>query len=226
MKGISSALVATTFVFMAVFIPVCFMGGTTGTFYTQFGLTMAVAVGISLVNSMTLSPALCALLMKPHTVGEDGKMSFSARFHVAFDAGFQGLVNRYKKGVFFMLKRRWLAWILVIAAVGGLFYMLENTKTGLVPKEDMGSINIDVQTPPGTNLGETVRVMEQIAHRLDGIEQIEAYSYTTGYGMMSGAGSSCGMFTVKLKDWDLRKEEGDDVDSVIERIYDLTSDIA
>ena len=225
MKGISSALVATTFVFMAVFIPVCFMGGTTGTFYTQFGLTMAVAVGISLLNSITLSPALCALMMKPHTPDENGKMSFSARFHIAFDSGFKGLVRHYKKGVKFMLKRRWLAMLLVVVAAGGLFYMMETTKTGLVPKEDMGSINIDVQTPPGTNLGETVGVMEQIATRLAQVPQIETYSYTTGYGMMSGAGSSCGMFTVKLKDWSLRKSEGDDIDSVMERIYDATSDI-
>lgn len=225
MEGISKALIATTFVFMAVFIPVCFMGGTTGTFYTQFGLTMAVAVGISLLNSITLSPALCAILMKPHVPDENGKLSFSARFHVAFDAGFKGLVRRYKKGVKFMLKQRLLTVILVIIACGGLFYMLENTKTGLVPKEDMGSINIDVQTPPGTNLGETVLVMEQIAERLNMVPQVETYSYTTGYGMMSGAGSSCGMFTVKLKDWDLRKGEGDDIDSVMENIYDLTSDI-
>ena len=225
MQGISTALIATTFVFMAVFIPVCFMGGTTGTFYTQFGLTMAVAVGISLLNSITLSPALCALMMKPHTPDENGKMSFSARFHVAFDSGFKGLVRHYKKGVKFMLKRRWLAMLLVVVAAGGLFYMMETTKTGLVPKEDMGSINIDVQTPPGTNLGETVGVMEQIATRLAQVPQIETYSYTTGYGMMSGAGSSCGMFTVKLKDWSLRKSEGDDIDSVMERIYDATSDI-
>lgn len=225
MQGISTALIATTFVFMAVFIPVCFMGGTTGTFYTQFGLTMAVAVGISLLNSITLSPALCAILMKPHIPDENGRLSFSARFHVAFDAGFRGVVRHYKKGVKFMLKRRWLTVMLVVVALGGLFYFLENTKTGLVPKEDMGSINIDVQTPPGTNLGETVQVMEQIASRLNGIEQVETYSYTTGYGMMSGAGSSCGMFTVKLKDWELREGEGDDIDSVMERIYDSTADI-
>ncbi len=225
MQGISKALIATTFVFMAVFIPVCFMGGTTGTFYTQFGLTMAVAVGISLLNSITLSPALCALLMKPHLPDANGKLRFSARFHIAFDAGFRGIVRHYKKGVKFMLKQRWLTAILVVVALGGLFYMLENTKTGLVPKEDMGSISIDVQTPPGTNLGETVQVMEQIASRLDEIPQIETYSYTTGYGMMSGAGSSCGMFNVKLCDWEERTDEGDDIDSVMERIYDLTSDI-
>jgi len=225
MKGISSALVATTIVFMAVFIPVTFMGGTTGTFYTQFGLTMAVAVGISLLNSLTLSPALCALLMKPHIVGKDGKLPFSARFHIAFDAGFKGLVNRYKKGAFFMLKHRWLAWILVVAATGGLFYMMATTKTGLVPKEDMGSINVDVQTPPGTNLGETVAVMEEIASRLDQIPQIEAYSYTTGYGMMSGVGSSCGMMSIRLIPWEERTGEGDDIDSVIDQIYEKTSDI-
>ena len=225
MQGISTALIATTFVFMAVFIPVCFMGGTTGTFYTQFGLTMAVAVGISLLNSITLSPALCAILMKPHLPDENGKLSFSARFHVAFDAGFRGVVRHYKKGVKFMLRRRWLSVLLVVVAAAGLFYMMDNTKTGLVPKEDMGSINIDVQTPPGTNLGETVAVMEQIASRLNQIPQIETYSYTTGYGMMSGAGSSCGMFSVKLRDWELRENEGDDIDSVMETIYDLTSDI-
>ena len=225
MQGISTALIATTFVFMAVFIPVCFMGGTTGTFYTQFGLTMAVAVGISLLNSITLSPALCTILMKPHLPDENGKLSFSARFHVAFDAGFRGVVRHYKKGVKSMLRHRWLSMLLVVVAAGGLFYMMENTKTGLVPKEDMGSINIDVQTPPGTNLGETVEVMEQIASRLDQIPQIETYSYTTGYGMMSGAGSSCGMFSVKLCDWELREGEGDDIDSVMEKIYDLTSDI-
>ncbi len=225
MQGISTALIATTFVFMAVFIPVCFMGGTTGTFYTQFGLTMAVAVGISLLNSITLSPALCAILMKPHLPDENGKLSFSARFHVAFDAGFRGVVRHYKKGVKYMLRRRWLSVLLVVVAAAGLFYMMDNTKTGLVPKEDMGSINIDVQTPPGTNLGETVAVMEQIASRLNQIPQIETYSYTTGYGMMSGAGSSCGMFSVKLRDWELRENEGDDIDSVMETIYDLTSDI-
>lgn len=225
MQGISTALIATTFVFMAVFIPVCFMGGTTGTFYTQFGLTMAVAVGISLINSITLSPALCAILMKPHVPDENGKLRFSARFHIAFDAGFRGVVRHYKKGVKFMLKQRWLTVILVVVATAGLFYMMENTKTGLVPKEDMGSINMDVQTPPGTNLGETVAVMEQIASRLATIEQIETYSYTTGYGMMSGAGSSCGMFTIRLRDWSLREGKGDDIDSVMERIYDATSDI-
>ena len=104
MGGITSALITTTFVFMAVFIPVCFIGGTTGTFYTQFGLTMAVAVAISMVNALTLSPALCALIMTPHVIGKGGKMSFSSRFHMAFDTAFHRIVMKYKTGVFFMFK--------------------------------------------------------------------------------------------------------------------------
>ena len=179
----------------------------------------------SLINSITLSPALCALLMQPYVIKEDGSMSFSTRFHIVFDAGFKGVVNKYRKGVLFMFKNKWLSVILVIVAIGGLFYMLEHTKTGLVPKEDMGSINIDVQTPPGTNLGETVRVMEIIASRLDEIPQIESYSYTTGYGMMSGAGPSCGGFTIRLKPWEQRTETEDNIDFVMEDIYSKTSDI-
>lgn len=103
MGGITSALITTTFVFMAVFIPVCFIGGTTGTFYTQFGLTMAVAVAISMVNALTLSPALCALIMTPHVIGKGGKMSFSSRFHMAFDTAFHRIVMKYKTGVFLCL---------------------------------------------------------------------------------------------------------------------------
>ena len=226
MGGISTALMATTFVFMAVFIPVSFMGGTTGTFYTQFGLTMAVAVGISLVNSLTLSPALCSLIMTPHEEVKPGeKASFSTRFHEAFDTGFHAIVNKYKHLVLFMFKRKWLTAILLVIACGGLYYLMSTTKTGLVPKEDMGSINVDVRTPPGTNIAETNKVMNEIDSRICTIPQIKAYSRTTGWGMMFGQGSSTGNFIIRLKDWDERTEEGDDIDSVMEEIYDRTSDI-
>ena len=226
MGGISTALMATTFVFMAVFIPVSFMGGTTGTFYTQFGLTMAVAVGISLVNSLTLSPALCSLIMTPHEEVKPGeKASFSTRFHEAYDTGFHAIVNKYKHLVLFMFKRRWLTAILLVIAGGGLYYLMSTTKTGLVPKEDMGSINVDVRTPPGTNIAETNKVMNEIDSRISTIPQIKAYSRTTGWGMMFGQGSSTGNFIIRLKDWDERTEEGDDIDSVMEEIYDRTSDI-
>ena len=226
MGGISMALVATTFVFMAVFIPVSFMGGTTGTFYTQFGLTMAVAVGISLLNSLTLSPALCALIMTPHAEVKDGeKASFSSRFHKAFDAGFGRLVDKYKHVVFFMFKRKWLTVLLLVVACGGLYYMMSTTKTGLVPKEDMGSINMDVRTPPGTNLAETQRIMEEIDRRISTIPQIKAYSMTTGFGMMFGQGTSTGSFMIRLHDWKDRPEKEDHIDAVISEIHRRTDDI-
>ena len=226
MGGISTALMATTFVFMAVFIPVSFMGGTTGTFYTQFGLTMAVAVGISLINSLTLSPALCALIMTPHEeVAPGEKASFSTRFHIAFDSAFKRIVNKYKHIVMFMLKRRWLTAILLVIACGGLYYMMTTTKTGLVPKEDMGTINVDVRTPPGTNIAETDKVLSEIDRRISTIPQIMSYSRTTGFAQMFGQGSSTGNFVIRLHDWDKRTGKGDDVDSVMERIYALTADI-
>ena len=227
MGGISMALVATTFVFMAVFIPVSFMGGTTGTFYTQFGLTMAVAVGISLLNSLTLSPALCALIMTPHDEVKPGeKASFSSRFHKAFDAGFSSLVDKYKHVVLFMFKRKWLTAILLVVACGGLAYYMNTTKTGLVPKEDMGSINMDVRTPPGTNIAETEKVMEEIDRRIKTIPQIKAYSRTTGFGMMFGQGSSTGSFIIRLHDWKDRPEKKDHINAVIEDIHRLTDDIS
>ena len=226
MGGISTALMATTFVFMAVFIPVSFMGGTTGVFYTQFGLTMAVAVGISLLNSLTLSPALCALIMTPHEAVKPGeKASFSTRFHNAFDTGFHAIVNKYKHLVLFIFKHRWLTAVLLVIACGGLYYLMSTTKTGLVPKEDMGSINIDVRTPPGTNIAETNKVMEEIDKRIGTIPQIKAYSRTTGFGMMFGQGSSTGNFMIRLHDWSQRTGKGDDIDSVMEEIYARTADI-
>ena len=225
--GITSALVTTTFVFMAVFIPVSFMGGTTGTFYTQFGLTMAVAVAISLVNALTLSPALCALIMTPHEVAADGKkMSFSSRFHIAFDSAFHRLVQKYKTGVFFMLKRKWLALVLLLVAFGGLFILMKTTKTGLVPQEDMGTIFVDVRTSPGNTLEETKVIMDEVDRRISDIPQIRMFSKVTGNGMISGQGSSNGMFIVRLKQWDERQEKEDEINAVIDEIYRRTDDIS
>lgn len=224
MGGITAALLTTTIVFMAVFIPVSFMGGTTGTFYTQFGLTMAVAVGISLLNAMTLSPALCALIMTPHDI--EGKLSFSSKFHKAFEKGFNALVRKYNSGVKFMISQKWIVAILLLLAGGSFYYLMVTTKTGLVPQEDMGSINIDVMTPPGTNLAETMKVMEEIDKRISDIPQIKIYSRTAGFGMQSGQGSNAGSFSIRMKDWSERTGEGDDIDSVIEEIYRRTSDIA
>lgn len=227
MDGITSALVTTTFVFMAVFIPVSFIGGTTGTFYTQFGLTMAAAVAISLLNALTLSPALCALIMTPHqTTGGGNKMSFSSRFHIAFDTAFHRLVMKYKVGVLFMFKRKWLAGILLLIACGGFAVLMMTTKTGLVPNEDMGTIYVDVRTSPGSSLQETRIVMEQVDSCLRTIPQIELYSTITGNSMLSGQGACNGMFTIRLKDWSERTSKEDAIDAVMDKISRSTAFIS
>ena len=226
MDGITSALVTTTFVFMAVFIPVSFIGGTTGTFYTQFGLTMAVAVAISLLNALTLSPALCALIMTPHmTAADGGKLSFSSRFHMAFDTAFHRLVSKYSRGVTFMLKRKWLAGVLLVIACAALVFMMKTTKTGLVPQEDMGTIFVDVRTSPGNSLQETKNIMDEIDKRISSIPQISQYAKVTDNAMISGQGASNGMFIVRLRPWEERTEKGDDINSLINEIYRRTADI-
>lgn len=226
MDGISAAIVTTSLVFMAVFIPTSFMGGTSGVFYTQFGLTMAVAVGISAINALTLSPALCALIMTPHTDKSTGeKMSFSSRFHYAFEASFNRLVLKYKNGVSFFLRRKWIAGIGLVAVCALLVVFLRITKTGLVPDEDMGTIFVNVTTSPGSSLAQTKRTMQQIDERLREIPQIKLYSNVAGYSMMGGQSASGGMIIIKLKHWDERTDSEDNINSVIGQIYARTEDI-
>lgn len=227
MDGITSALVTTTFVFMAVFIPVSFIGGTTGTFYTQFGLTMAAAVAISLLNALTLSPALCALIMTPHQTSGDGKrLSFSSRFHMAFDTAFHRLVMKYKVGVLFMLKRKWLAGSLLVVACAGLVILMMTTKTGLVPKEDMGTVFVDVRTSPGNSLQETKMIMDEVDSCIRSIPQIKYYSNVTGNSQLSGQGACNGMFTIRLNDWDERTQKEDAIDEIIDEIQRRTAVIS
>lgn len=227
MNGITSALVTTTFVFMAVFIPVSFIGGTTGTFYTQFGLTMAAAVAISLVNALTLSPALCSLIMTPHADASSGaRLSFSSRFHMAFDAAFGRLVRKYRSGVAFMLGHRWLSVVLLVVACVGLAVLMATTKTGFVPNEDMGTVFVDVRTSPGNSVSQTRKVMEQVDSCLRTIPQIELQSNTTGNSTLSGQGACNGMFTIRLKDWSQRKRKEDALDAVINEIQRITAPIS
>ena len=220
MHGITSALVTTTLVFMAVFVPVCFIGGVTGTFYTQFGLTMAIAVGISLFNALTLSPALCALIMKPQEKKKE------KNFKVRFNAGFDALLNRYKRSVATVMPHRWIAIALVVVAIAGLGWMMRTTKTGLVPNEDMGTVFINVQASPGSSLQQTYHILKEVEERIKDLPQLRIYSLIAGNSNNFEQSSSNGNFTLKLKKWDERKGEGDDVQSIVDEIYRRTADIA
>lgn len=226
MNGISSAIVTSTLVFMAVFVPVSFMGGTSGIFYTQFGVTMAVAVGISAINALTLSPALCALILRPNEeIIEGRKPGFSTRFRMAFDSSFRHIVQKYKSGVKFFVKRKWVAWASLGFVVVLLFYLMSTTKTGLVPSEDTGSIFVSLDAPAGSTLAETAEIMGQVEKELKDIPQIENFNKVAGFGMGSGSGSSHGMFIVKLKHWDERKGDESSVDAISNEIYRRTAHI-
>lgn len=227
MGGITSAIITTTLVFMAVFIPVSFMGGTTGTFYTQFGLTMAVAVAISAVNALTLSPALCALLMTPHIVSADGKkMSFSSRFHVVFDTAFSRIIRKYEGVVMFFFRRKWLVGMALISASVLLVVFIKTTKTGLIPDEDTGSVMVSVTVSPGCTLSETKDIMDEVEKRIREIPQIQLYAMIGGYNLMGGGqSSSSGTFIVRLKPWEERKGKENDKDAVIGQIFARTADI-
>lgn len=226
MKGVSSAVLTSTIIFMAVFIPVAMMGGTSGVFYTQFGVTMAVAVGISTINAFTLSPALCALFLKPYVDDQgNGKNNFAARFRKAFNAIFERLSRRYLRGVIFIMHRQWLLWITIFVSLGLLVLFVNVTKTGLIPEEDAGSLMVSMNTKPGTSMAQTSKVMKLVSSRLDSISEIEHYGSVTGFSF-SGSGSSQAMYFVTLKDWDMRKNSGQSANDVISKIYSETSDIS
>ncbi len=218
MHGITSALVTTTLVFMAVFVPVCFIGGVTGTFYTQFGLTMAIAVAISLFNALTLSPALCALIMRKQT-----PKSVRVLRHLP---SYEGFVRGYKQGLSKILRKQWLAFSLAVVAIGGLYWMMRTTKTGLVPNEDMGTVFINVQASPGSSLQQTYHILKEVEERIKDLPQLRIYSLIAGNSNNFEQSSSNGNFTLKLKKWDERKGDGDDVQSVVDEIYRRTADIA
>ena len=236
MHGITSALVTTTLVFMAVFVPVCFIGGVTGTFYTQFGLTMAIAVGISLFNALTLSPALCALIMRPNhgdrshdslsKASDQGPVPVIRGFKARFNTGFNALLDRYKKAVSVVIPKRWLAVALVVVAILGLGWMMRTTKTGLVPNEDMGTVFINVQASPGSSLQQTYHILKEVEERIKDLPQLRIYSLIAGNSNNFEQSSSNGNFTLKLKKWGERKDKGDDVQSVVDEIYRRTADIA
>ena len=217
MKKITSALITTTLVFMAVFVPVCFIGGVTGTFYTQFGLTMAIAVAISLFNALTLSPALSALIMR------DSKLN---RFQAAFNRFFTAFSGKYRNAVNTSFRYKKVAGLLVVVALVALAWMMRTTRTGLVPNEDMGTVFINVQASPGSSLQQTYGILKEVEARIKDLPQLRIYSLIAGNSNNFEQSSSNGNFTLKLKKWDERTGKGDDVQSVVDEIYRRTADIS
>lgn len=217
MGDVTMAIVSCTCVFMAVFIPVTFMGGTSGVFYTQFGITMATAVGISMISALTLCPALCAIMMRPSD-GTKSAKSINGRVRAAYNASFNAVLGKYKRGVMFFIRHRWMVWASLAVAVALLVYLMSTTKTGLVPQEDQGVIMVNVSISPGSTLEETTKVMDRLEDMLKDTPEIEHYARVAGYGLISGQGTSYGTIIIRLKDWSERKGKEHSSDAVVSRL--------
>lgn len=217
MTDVTMAVLTCTCVFMAVFIPVTFTGGTSGIFYKQFGVTMATAVGISCVCALTLCPALCAVMMRPSDPNKSTK-TFTGRVRAAYNVTYNAMLGKYKNGVLFFIKRKWIVWTMLFVTIGLMGYLMATTKTGLVPLEDQGVIMINVNVSPGSTLVETTKILKQVESIIKEEDEIEHYSQTSGFGLIAGQGSSYGTMIVKLKDWSERKNKESSSDAVMSRL--------
>lgn len=205
MSELGGAIVSITLVMMSVFIPVSFMGGTAGTFYRQFGLTMAIAIGISALNALTLSPALCAIFLKPHNKEhQEKKSTFISRFHTAFNAGYDGLLKSYKKRVLFFIHKKWIAFGLVAISVVLLIFFMKTTPTGMVPGEDTGIIMGAVTLPPGTSQERAEAIFARVDSLVAADPAVYSRTLISGFSFLGGQGPSYGSFIIKLKPWDER----------------------
>ncbi|MCQ2220482.1 MAG: efflux RND transporter permease subunit [Prevotella sp.] len=224
MSEVSTAVISCTLVFMAVFIPVTFMPGTSGSFFTQFGITIACSVGLSCVSALTMCPALCAVMLKAEE-GEEKKKSLNHYVKLAYNASYNAILSKYSKSVTRFLKRPWLSGALLIAASALLYFFMTSMPSGLVPQEDQGVILCEVRTPEGTTLHESAEIMKRVEEKVKQIPELESYAVINGYGMLSKAGSNYGTLIIRLKNWEERKGSEHYIDDVIGRFYYSCEDI-
>jgi len=225
MNEISTAIISITLVMSAVFIPVTFITGTTGVFYKQFGITLAVAIVISAINALTLSPALCALFLKPHTGESLHKKGFMQRFYSSFNVAFDNMTTRYKKTTNFFMARKWIAVALIVLFSGILWLLIKTTPTGFVPSEDMGRLFVDISLPPATSMEKTKVIVEKVDSIFGSNPEMEGRTAIVGSSLISGKGSSYGMLICSMKPFDQRTGKGQDINSVITKLYMMTSQI-
>ena len=222
MSEVSVAVISCTLVFMAVFIPVTFMSGTSGTFFTQFGITIAGSVGLSCVSALVLCPALCALLMRPKEENETAGRKWKGIDYytkVAYDAAFNAILGKYKNAIHKYIKRPWVSFLLLACAAVLFVIFMKVMPSGLVPQEDQGVIMCEVRAPEGATLHETGEIMKQVEEKVKAIPEMESYAICSGYGMISSAGSSFATLIIRLKNWDDRPGFKHYIDLVIYKFY-------
>ncbi|MVN22524.1 efflux RND transporter permease subunit [Mucilaginibacter arboris] len=222
MSEISGAIVSITLVMAAVFIPVTFISGSTGVFYKQFGVTLAVAIILSAINALTLSPALCALLLKPHDQ-EHEKTGLLNRFYTSFNTAFDTVTHKYKRSVNFLAGKKWLALLGIALFAGGLFYLMKTTPSSFVPSEDQGTVFANISLPPASSMERTTVVAKQIDSIAHTIPSVAHTLRIVGQNFVAGSGSAYAMVIMKLKPWDERPDE--DIQSVIKKLFIKTSGI-
>ena len=227
MSEVTVAVISCTLVFMAVFIPVTFMPGTSGTFFTQFGITIASSVGLSCISALTLCPALTAIMFRPKQGAEEGKEHKGLNYWVktAYDAAYNAILGKYKKGVTKFLQKPRRAWLWLLAAVVIMVLAMRALPSGLVPQEDQGVIMVDVTAPAGSPLVETDKIMAQVEEHVLRLEEVESYAKISGFGLLSGTGVSYGTLVVRLKPWDDRKGLEHYIDMVMAKLYLSCEDI-
>ena len=225
MSEVSVAVISCTLVFMAVFIPVAFMPGTSGSFFTQFGVTLASSVGLSCVSALTLCPALCAIMMR---YSKDNKEKKNLNYYVtkAYTASYTAILNKYKKSVGGFIKRPKLAWALLAVAAVLLVIFMRGLPSGLVPQEDQGVFFAEVRAPEGSTLHETQEIVKKVEEKVKKIPELESYAVVSGYGMMAGRSSSCyATLIVRLKNWSDRSGMNHYIELVFGRFAMDCSDI-
>ncbi|MES2647071.1 MAG: efflux RND transporter permease subunit [Bacteroidota bacterium] len=225
MGDITGAIISITLVMAAVFIPVSFIGGSAGVFFKQFGLTLAIAIILSAVNALTLSPTLCAIFLKPHHKNKLRNKGFFQRFHTSFNAAFEATTAKYRRSIQFLARRKWIGLAGIAVFAGLFFYLFQTTPKAFVPDEDMSIVIADISLPPSASSERTdvaIKAVEKIVHTLP---EVESVFHVNGFGIFSGAGSSYGVLFIKLKSWHDRKEEGQDVQSLIGKLFGMTSHV-
>jgi len=225
MSEISGAVISITLVMAAVFLPVTFITGSTGVFYKQFGLTLAAAILISAVNALTLSPALCALLLRPHHESKLRK-GFMQRFYGAFNASFDAVTKKYKRSVGFLSRRKWIALAGIAIFAGLLWLLVKTTPNGFVPNEDQKFVMVDISLPPASSLERTSVISAQVAKICSDLPEVQSVTQVGGLGLLSGGnGGSYAAFFMSLKPWDERKGSDHNVDAVINKLFAKTAGI-
>ena len=226
MNEITGAIISITLVMAAVFVPVTFIEGTTGVFYKQFGVTLIIAIVISAVNALTLSPVLCSLFLKPHGDKEYKEKSAIGKFFHKFNIAFNAATLKYGQTFTFFLRHKWVTLVLFAIAGGGIYFANKNIQTGFVPNEDQGFILMDLSMIPGASMERVANEMREVSKDLNNIPGVKDFTFVTGNGMLSGSGSNNGMGFFTLKPFEERsKDPRQSIDAIIGQAFAAASKI-